>query len=70
MHLSIAEKCYEKNLHKLIILATDLLQQILCSDRLQHILLAGLLEFTPKYQFIENEVCLLKVEDNIELAYL
>lgn len=57
-------------LDKLIVLATDLLQQVLGCDGFQYILLAGLLEFPAEHQLIQDEVCLLKIEDNVQLAHL
>lgn len=36
----------------------------------EHILLAALLHLARKQKFIENEICLLEVEDDVELAYV
>lgn len=57
-------------LDKLIVLATDLLQQVLGSDSLQNILLAGFLELTAQHQLVQDKVCLLEVEYYVQLAHL
>lgn len=56
--------------HKLVVLATDLLQQVLRCDGLEHILLAGLLQLAAQHQLVQDEVRLLKVEDYVQLAHL
>lgn len=57
-------------LHKFIVLATDLLQQVLSSNRLQYIFLACLLQLATKHKLIQYEVCLFKIEDNVQLTHL
>jgi hypothetical protein len=43
-------------------------QAILLTDTSEHILLAALLHFAGKQKLIEDEVCLLEVEYDVELA--
>lgn len=57
-------------LDQLIVLATDLLQQVLRGDGFQHILLAGLLQLPAQHQLVQDEVCLLEIEDYVQLANL
>lgn len=45
------------------------LKSVLCADRLQHLLLAGLLHFTGYEELVENEVGFLEVEDDVQLAH-
>lgn len=47
-----------------------LLQQVGLLDGLQHVLLGRLLGLSAQQELIQDEVCLLKVEDNIQLAHL
>ena len=49
---------------------TDLLEQVLRRDRLQHVPLARLLDLAAQQQLVQHEERLLKVEDNVQLAYL
>lgn len=49
-------------------LSTYLLYHVLGGDRLQNVLLARLLNEAADNELIENEVRLLKVEDNVQLA--
>lgn len=53
-----------------IVGCTDLLQHVLGGDRLQHVLLGGLLHLAADQQFVQYEVGLLKVEDDVQLAHL
>lgn len=43
-------------------------QTILLTDTSEHILLAALLHLARKQKLIEDEVCLLEIENNVELA--
>lgn len=47
-----------------------LLQQVGLLDGLQHVLLGSLLGLSTQQELIQDEVGLLKVEDNIQLAHL
>ena len=49
---------------------THLLQQVLSSDCLEHVLLARLLNLSPQHEFVQHEVRLLKVEDDVQFADL
>ena len=44
------------------------LQAVLCSNDSKHILLAALLHFSGDQQLVEDEVGLLEVEDDVQLA--
>ncbi|GMS79324.1 hypothetical protein PENTCL1PPCAC_1499 [Pristionchus entomophagus] len=55
---------FEESLRSLL-----LLQQILRRDRFQHLLLARLLHFSSQKELIEDEVGLLEVEDDVQLAH-
>ena len=44
------------------------LQAVLCSDDPEHVLFAALLHFSGDQQLVEDEVGLLEVEDDVELA--
>jgi hypothetical protein len=46
----------------------QVLQAVLCSDDSEHILLAALLHLSGDQQFVEDEVGLLEVEDDVQLA--
>jgi hypothetical protein len=48
----------------------NIFQTILLTYAPEHILLAALLHLARKQKFIENEICLLEVEDDVELAYV
>lgn len=56
---------HQTHLDKLIILATDLLQQVLGGDGFQHILLAGLLQFATQHQLVQDEVGFLEIENDV-----
>lgn len=45
-------------------------QTVLLANTSEDVLLAAFLHLTSEEELIENEVCLLKVEDNIELAHI
>ena len=47
-----------------------LFQAILVSNTLEHIFLATLLQFSSQQQFVQDVVCLLKVEYYIQLAHV
>lgn len=55
---------------KIIICTTNLLQHVLCGDRLEHVLLGRLLDLTAHQQLVQNEVGLFKVEDYVQLTHL
>lgn len=44
------------------------LKAVLCTNNPEHILLAALLHLAGDQQFIKDEVCLLEVEDDVQLA--
>lgn len=43
-------------------------QAVLLADTSEHVLLAALLHLTRQQKLVEDEVCLLEVEDDVELA--
>ena len=45
-------------------------QTILLADAPQHIFLAALLHFAGQEEFVQDEICLLEVEDNVQLAHI
>lgn len=47
-----------------------LLEQVCLLNSLQHTLLGGVLDITPHQELIQDEVGLLKVEDDVQLAHL
>lgn len=47
-----------------------LLQQVCLLDGLQHTLLGGVLDVSPHQKLVQDEVGLLKVEDDVQLAHL
>ena len=53
-----------------VIWTTNLLQDVLCGYGLQHVLFGRLLDLTAHEQFVEDEVGLFKVENDIQLANL
>ena len=54
--------CLETYLH--------VLETILLADTPEHILLATLLHFSCEQKFVQNKVCFLKVEDDVQLAHI
>jgi len=44
------------------------LQAILCSNDSEHVLFAALLHFSSDQQLIQDEVCLLEVEDDVQFT--
>lgn len=49
---------------------TNLLQYVLCRDRLENILLRRLLYLATDKQLVKNEICFLKVENYVKFAHL
>jgi hypothetical protein len=47
-----------------------ILQTVLCSNDAEHVLLAAFLHLTGDQQLIEDEVGLLEVEDDVQLAHV
>lgn len=54
----------------LTVLGPYLLQQVGLLDGLQHTLFGSVLDITPHEKLIQDEVGLLKVEDDVQLAHL
>ena len=46
------------------------MHEILSSNGLEHILLAGFLHLSPKHELIQHEEGFLKVEDDVQLTHL
>ena len=55
---------------QVIVRTTNLLQHVLGGDRLEDVLLGRLLDLAPDQQFVQDEIRLLKVEDNVQLTDL
>jgi len=51
-----------------VVLGLHILKTVLLSYASKHVLFAALLHLTSEQEFVQYEVCLLKVEDDIELA--
>lgn len=47
-----------------------ILEAVLLADTSQNILLAAFLHFTSQKEFVQDEVCLLKIEDDVQLAHI
>jgi len=56
------DKCRLTHLH--------VFQAILLANAPQHIFLAALLHLTGQEEFVQDEICLLEVEDNVQLAHI
>lgn len=53
-----------------IVWSTDLLQDVLGSDRFENVLFGRFLDLAADEQLVQNEVSLLEVEDDVQLANL
>lgn len=49
---------------------TNLLEYVLSSDRLENILLRRLLNLAADQQLVEDEICFLKVKDDVKFTDL
>lgn len=55
---------------KIVIGATDLLQNVLSRDRLQDVLLGCFLNLATHKEFVQYEIGFLKIENNVQFANL
>jgi hypothetical protein len=58
----------KKNIHTRRATHLHILKAVLLTYAPQNIFLAAFLQFTSQKEFVEDEVCFLEVEDNIQLA--